>query len=106
MRYINRNLKVHKQDIWRWSSCKFFLPLVTAASSDTVDELLQVVQDHPLLKYADPAGRICKATAVASEKFLGPELSIHVVIAISTTLQLSGILFKSAIVPVGASRVT
>ena len=53
------------------------LPMVTEASFDTLDEFLQVVQDHPLLKYADPAGRmydLYKATAKASEKFLGPEL--------------------------------
>jgi len=53
------------------------LPKVTEASVDTLDKFLQVVQDHPLLKYADPADRmydLYQATAAASENFLGPEL--------------------------------
>lgn len=48
------------------------LPKVTEANVDTLDEFLQVVQDHPLLKYADPADRIFdlyQAAAAASEKF-------------------------------------
>jgi hypothetical protein len=53
------------------------LPKVTEASVDTLDEFLQVVQDHPLLKYVDPADEmydLYRAAAAASEKVLGPEL--------------------------------
>ena len=53
------------------------LPKVSEASVDTLDEFLQVVQDHPLLNYADPADRmydLYKAAAEASEKFLDPKL--------------------------------
>jgi hypothetical protein len=53
------------------------LPKVTDASVDTLDKFLQVVQDHPLLKYADPTDKmydLYQAAAAASEKFLGPEL--------------------------------
>lgn len=72
------------------------LPKVTEANVDTLDEFLQVVQDHPLLKYADPADRmfdLYQAAAAASEKFLGPELFevCGYYICIYTTVLLIGI---------------
>jgi len=73
------------------------LPKVTEASVDTLDEFLQVVQDHPLLKYVDPADRmyydLYQAAAAASEKFLGPELFevCDYYICIHTTVLLIGI---------------
>jgi hypothetical protein len=72
------------------------LPKVTEASVETLDEFLQVVQDHPLLKYADPADEmydLYRATAAASEKVLGPELFEvrGYCICIHTTVLLIGI---------------
>ena len=53
------------------------LPQVSEASVDTIVDFLQVVQDHPLLKYADPTGSkydLYKAATEAAEKILTPEL--------------------------------
>ena len=54
------------------------------------------MQDHPLLKYADPADRmfdLYQAAAAASKKFLGPELFevCGYYICIYTTVLLIGI---------------
>jgi len=53
------------------------LPKVLEADVDTLDDFLQVVQDHPPLKYTDPAHRmydLYKAAAEAAEKLLDREL--------------------------------
>ena len=49
------------------------LLMVLKANVDTLVDFLQVVQDHPVLKYADPADRtynLYKAAAAAAEKIL------------------------------------
>jgi len=53
------------------------LPKVLEAGLDTLDDFLQVVQDHPLSKYTDPSDRrydLYKAAAEAAEKLLDREL--------------------------------
>ncbi|KIM41355.1 hypothetical protein M413DRAFT_147230 [Hebeloma cylindrosporum] len=53
------------------------LPKVPEAEADSLDEFLEIVRDHPLLKYFDPTNelyRLYKEVSDASERYLTPDI--------------------------------